>query len=114
MQDEVLLEIAQAVPEMTNRLLDLAEAYDDSLEPHCVYTELAAFVTDTALAEINCREVLERCLGVIESHAKKLSGDDPELLEWAFLSCIPPDVLSYLRPRFGTATRILAQHPPES
>jgi hypothetical protein len=112
--DEVLdeiAEIARAAPEITDRFRELAAAHDESLQLHCIYTELASFVSDVVGTERACHDILERCFSLLEDRARRTPSEREEIVEWAFLGCLPPEVLSYITPRLGPITRTLLQSP---
>lgn len=104
-----IIEVAEAVPEITDRLRDLAAAHDDSLQLHCIYTELASFVAEVVSTERSCHELLERCLSLVEARASGPPDDREDLVEWAFLGCLPPETLAYVTPCLGPATRAILQ-----
>jgi hypothetical protein len=99
----LVLALLDQVPEFRSTYRTLVVAYDDDPGEPVVLTELADFVTDHLMAAETEISTIRRIISVIESGLLSLGDDDlgRELVGWAFLDSIAPEVRSRLAPWLG-------------
>ena len=97
------LALLDQVPEFRSTYRTLVVAYDDDPGEPVVLTELADFVTDHLMAAEAEISTIRRITSVIESGLISLGDDDlgRELVRWAFLDALAPEVRARLAPWLG-------------
>jgi hypothetical protein len=99
----LVLALLDQVPEFRSTYRTLVVAYDDDPGEPVVLTELADFVTDHLMAAESEISTIRRISSVIESGLISLGDDDlgRQLVGWAFLDSIAPEVRPRLAPWLG-------------
>ena len=99
----LVLALLDQVPEFRSTYRTLVVAYDDDPGEPVVLNELADFVTDHLMAAETEISTIRRITSVIESGLISLGEDDlgRELVGWAFLDSIAPEVRARLAPWLG-------------
>ncbi|HEY5098367.1 MAG TPA: hypothetical protein VII46_09975 [Acidimicrobiales bacterium] len=99
----LVLALLDQVPEFRPTYRTLVVAYDDDPGEPVVLTELADFVTGHLMAEETEISTIRRIASVIESGLISLGDDDlgRELVGWAFLDSMAPEVRARLAPWLG-------------
>ena len=105
----LVLALLDQVPEFRSTYRTLVVDYDDDPGEPVVLTELADFVTDHLLAAESEISTIRRITSVIESGLISLGDDElgRELVGWAFLDSIAPEVRSRLAPWLGPRSATL-------
>lgn len=104
--------VLRAVPELTPRVLALADAADDDPGACAVLEALAEMVADLLEPMERLQPALLRCLDAVEQVAS-LSPDAEDLVAWAFLDALDPTARRGLAPWFGPRTAALAAQVDE-
>jgi hypothetical protein len=99
----LVLALLDQVPEFRSTYRTLVVAYDDDPGEPVVLTELADFVTDHLMAAETEISTIRRITSVIESGLISLGDDDlgRQLVGWAFLDSMAPEVRARLTPWLG-------------
>jgi hypothetical protein len=99
----LVLALLDQVPEFRSTYRTLVVAHDDDPGEPVVLTELADFVTDHLMAAETEISTIRRITSVIESGLISLGDDDlgRELVGWAFLDAIAPEIRPRLAPWLG-------------
>jgi hypothetical protein len=99
----LVLALLDQVPEFRSTYRTLVVAYDDDPGEPVVLNELAGFVTDHLRAAETEISTIRRITSVIESGLISLGEDDlgRELVGWAFLDSMAPEVRARLAPWLG-------------
>jgi hypothetical protein len=95
--------LLRAVPEFTERYLELVEESDGHPGTNEAFSELAAYVDELASGLEQFRPLLVRCLSAIEQLAT-VSEDAEELVGWCFLDYLSLDTRRAVLPWLGPDT----------
>jgi hypothetical protein len=102
-QSEEVRAVLQAVPEFSQRYLELVEEADGHPGSNEAFSELADFVAELASGLEQFRPLLVRCLSAIERVAAA-SDDAEELVGWCFLDYLSLDTRRAVIPWLGPST----------
>jgi hypothetical protein len=100
---EEVAELLRAVPEFSDRYLELVEDADDHPGAQATFAELADYVEGLAFGLESLRPILLRCLEAVE-HVASTSEDAEELVGWSFLDELSIEARSALLSYLGTQT----------
>lgn len=95
--------LLEAVPEFTDRYLELVEEADGHPGTNDAFSALAEYVAELAFRLEQFRPLLVRCLTAVEGVAA-VSDDAEELVGWSFLDYLSLDARRAVLPWMGPVT----------